>query len=112
MRKSITIDEASKLKFATVLKAEFMSSDESIVEDLNSSEGSGSDTDERTPPTKKKRLVKHKFPWRSREMQAVIDSLDRKIDRRRSGRSKAMCLEVVVSGESTRPKPDGLPEWA
>jgi len=45
-------------------------------------------------------------------MQALMESLDRKIDRRRSGRSKAMCLEVQVSGESTRPKPDGLPEWA
>ena len=45
-------------------------------------------------------------------MQAAIDSLDRKIDRRRSGRSKAMCLNVEVSGELTRLKPDGLPEWA
>ena len=45
-------------------------------------------------------------------MQAAIDSLDRKIDRRCSRRSKAMCLNVEVSGESTRPKPDGLPEWA
>ena len=45
-------------------------------------------------------------------MQAVIESLDRKIERRCNGRSKAMCLEVEVSGESTRPRPDGLPEWA
>ena len=66
----------------------------------------------RSPPTKKKRLIKHKMSWRSREMQAAIDSLDRKIDRRRSRRSKAMCLNVEVSGESTRPKPDGLPELA
>ena len=39
-------------------------------------------------------------------MQAAIDSLDRKIDRRRSGRSKVMCLNVEVSGELTRPKPE------
>ena len=45
-------------------------------------------------------------------MQAAIDSTDRKIDRRRSGRSKAMCLNVEISVESTRPRPDGLPEWA
>jgi len=36
-------------------------------------------------------------------MQAVID-------RRRTGRSKAKCSEVVFSGGSTRPKPDSLPE--
>ena len=45
-----------------------------------------------------------------REMQAATDSLDRKIDRRHSGRNKAMCLEVEVSGESA--KSDSLPEWA
>ena len=31
-------------------------------------------------------------------MQATIDSLKRKIERRRSGRSKYMCLDVEVSG--------------
>ena len=43
----------------------------------------------------------------SREIQALMESLDRKIDRFRSARSRAMCLEVDVSGtrESTRPKP-------
>ena len=88
-----------------------MSSDESVIDNTDNDD-SGSDLDERTPPTKKKRLIKHKMSWRSREMQATIDSLDRKIERRRSGRSKSMCLDVETSGESTRPKPDGLPEWA
>ena len=76
-------------------------------------DSSGSDRDEtpRCPPEKKK-LIKHKVSYCSREMQALMESLDQKIDRRRSGISKAMCLEVQVSGESTRPKPDGLPEWA
>ena len=95
-----------------MLKAEFMSSDESVRQDSDGSVSSGSDRDERHPPVKKKRLIKHKLPWRSREMQAVVESLDRKIERRRTARSKAMCLEVEVSGESTRPKPDGLPDWA
>ena len=88
-----------------------MSSDESVRQDSDGSVSSGSDRDERHPPVKK-RLIKHRLPWRSREMQAVVESLDRKIKRRRTARSKAMCLEVEVSGESTRPKPDGLPDWA
>ena len=45
-------------------------------------------------------------------MQCVVDSLDRKIDRRRDARAKKMCLEVVMGADSTRPKPDGIPEWA
>ena len=98
MQRSTTIHETTKVKFAEVLKAEFMSSDESVVENTDNSD-SDSDTDGRSPPTRKKRLIKHKMSWRSREMQAANDSLDRKIDRRCSGRSKAMCLNVEVSGE-------------
>ena len=88
-----------------------MSSNESVRQDSDGSVSSDSG-DERHPPVKKKRLIKHKLPWRSREMQAIVESLDRKIERCHTGRSMAMCLEVQVSGESTRPKPDGLPEWA
>ena len=75
-----------------------MSSDESAIENTDNSDSDS--------PTKKKRLIKHKMSWRSREMQATIDSLDRKIKRRHSGRSKSMCLDVEVSGESTSPKPE------
>ena len=45
-------------------------------------------------------------------MQCVVDSLDRKIDCRRDARAKKMCLEVVMGADSTRPKPDKMPEWA
>lgn len=45
------------------------------------------------------------------EFERVIASLDRKLDCRRSARSKAMCLEVQDGRDSTRPKPDDLPEW-
>ena len=115
MQNSSTIEEAAKQKYEEVLKADFMSLDESVRQDSDDNASSGSDREEssRHPPAKKKRLIKHKLPWRSREMQTVMESLDRKIDRRRTGRSKAMCLQIEeVSGESTRPKPDGLSEWA
>ena len=45
-------------------------------------------------------------------MQCILDSLDRITDRRRDARAKKMCLEVVMDPDSTRPKPDGMPEWA
>ena len=48
LHKSTTIDEATKIKVAEVLKAEFMSSDESVVENTDNDD-SGSDLDERTP---------------------------------------------------------------
>ena len=60
----------------------------------------------------RKRLIRHNLTWRSREFQDILESLDRKIARRRTARGKAMCLEVEIGGDSTRQKPDGLPEWA
>lgn len=92
-----------------------MSSEDSEYEEVNIDQGQSSGSElEDIPPVKKKKLVKHKLPWRSHEMQSVLDSLDRKMDRRRDARAKKMCLEVVMGSDSKRPKPDGMhmPEWA
>ena len=90
-----------------------MSSEDSKLEDVTVEQGQSSRSElEDIEPIKKKRLIKHKLPWRSREMQLVIESLDRKMDCRRDARAKNMCLEHVVGPDSTRPKPDGLPDWA
>lgn len=45
-------------------------------------------------------------------MQSMVESLDRKIGCRRDAKAKKMCLEVIEGEDSTKPKPDGLPEWA
>lgn len=45
-------------------------------------------------------------------MQLIIDSLDRKLDKRYNDRAKKMCHEVVMGSDSTRSKPDNLPKWA
>lgn len=98
-------------KVEPVLTADFMSSEDSEYEDVEQGQSSGSEMDD-VQPTKKKKLIKHKLPWRSRELQSILDSLDRKMDRRRDARAKKMCLEVVMGADSNRPKPDGMPEWA
>lgn len=90
-----------------------MSSDETAIEDSDD-ESTRSDCSEHSnnPMTKKKKLLKHSLPWRSREMQEIADSLDRKVNRRRTPRGRTMCFEVVEGRVSTRPKPDNIPEWA
>lgn len=101
-----------------MLKAEYMSSEESVMGDNEERDGSSSssssdeDTTRDANARSRKRLIRHKIPWRSREFQQILESLDRKIDRQRSERSKAMCLSVEVGGDSGREKPDTLPEWA
>ena len=105
------MDDEAKRKIEPVLKASFMSSDESMIEDSDNYSDSNSE-EEQTKSTAAKKLIRHKLPWRSAEFERVIASLDRKLDRRRSTRSKAMCLEIQDGRDSTRPKPDDLPEWA
>ena len=108
---SKNIDDATKQKVEPVLKADFMSSEESQYEECDIDGSSGSDLED-APPRREKKLIKHKVSWRSQEMQLIIDSLDRKLDRRRDDRAKKMCHEVVMGSASTRLKPDNLPEWA
>ena len=48
-----TIDEATKIKVVEVLKAKFMSSDESVIENTDNDD-SGSDLDERIPSAKRR----------------------------------------------------------
>ena len=108
---SKNIDDATKQKVEPVLKADFMSSEESQYEECDIQGSSDSELED-APPRRKKKLIKHRVPWRSQEMQLLVDSLDRKLDRRRDDRAKKMCHEVVMGSDSTRPKPDNLPEWA
>ena len=89
-----------------------MSSEESSNENPSvEQEGSSSGSDtEQQPSRGKKKLIKHKLPWRSQEMQLIMESLDRKLERRRSDRAKGMCLEVVMGDNSSRARPENLPE--
>ena len=98
-----------------MLKAEFMSSEESAAENTSVEQASSSESYSEQPHAAargKKKLIRYKLPWRSQEMQRVMESLDRKIECRQSNRSKGMCLEVVIGEDSCRAKPDNLPEWA
>ena len=81
---SKNIDDATKQKVEPVLKVDFMSSEESQYEECDKD---GSDLEDQ-PPKCKKKLIKHRIPWRSQEMQLIIDSLDRKLDKRHDDRAK------------------------
>ena len=42
----------------------------------------------------------------------MMDSLDRKLQQKRTAHGKAMHLKAGMDGNSARPKPDHFPEWA
>ena len=106
------MDEPTKEKIRPVLNADYMSSDESEVEAAATQGEESSDSENETASNGKKRLCRHRLPWRSQELQRVIESLDRKLERRRSDRAKAMCLEIIVGSDSQRGVPNNAPEWA
>ena len=114
LQRSTTIHDTIKQKVEKVLIAEYMSSEESTIQDTDEDPQSSGDSECEIPQPKKgrKRLIRHNLTWRSREFQDILESLDRKIARRRTARGKAMCLEVEMGGDSARQKPDGLPDWA
>lgn len=114
---TLTSDEKEKIK--PVLNADFMSSDESDTDNTSeprSRQADSSDSEsyqqEGEQASHKKKLIRHRLPWRSRELQLTIESLDRKLARRRSDRAKAMCLDITYGSDSKRPAPANSPEWA
>lgn len=103
LRQSTTLDEAAKKKIEPVLQRKYMSSEESLIEDSSEdnqddqvdhdhSSDSERQREREQSKTGKNRLIRHKLPWRSREFEHVIESLDRKLDCCRTTKSKAMCL--------------------
>lgn len=86
-----------------------MSSEESAAESSDAAE----DDNDGVPKSGKKKLIRQRLPWRSVEFQSFMESLDRKIERRRTDRSRSMCLEVEVGNvTSIRQAPAEIPEWA
>ena len=90
-----------------------MSSDESEI-DVTATQLQAkvsSDSESEAASVGKKRLCRHRLPWRSQEFLKVIESLGRKLERRRSDHAKAMCVEVIVGFDSQRQVPNDAPEW-
>ena len=94
------------------MKPDFMSSDESVIVSDLDDEDNISDIENLSCLQPKKKLVKHLQAWRSPEFQQYIESLDRKIDRRRTPRARSMVLKVEVGEPSSREAPLDCPDWA
>ena len=76
-----------------------------------SSEDSGSESGSETE-TANKVFLTRPLPWRSPAANSLMDSLDRKILRRRSERAKEMCRTRRIGQPSSRPTPMSPPSAA
>ena len=109
---SMTLSADTKTKLDPLMKADYMSSDESLSP---GSDQSDCEDGEMTTQSSRKRLLKHRATWRSSEFEEFIQSIDRKIERRRTERGKMMVLERLSNEGSpctTRSAPLDCPEWA
>ena len=97
---SSSLSQDEKERFLKVLMLDFMSSEETGSE-------SGSDSE-----VKEKIFLTKPIPWRSPAANNIMNSLDRKILRRRSDRAKEMCRQRRVGQPSSRPMPENQPAWA
>lgn len=97
---STSLSQEEKERSMKILMLEFMSSEET-----GSDSGSGSEMT--------KIFLTRPLPWRSQAANNVMESLDRKIVRRRSERAKEMCRARKVGQPSSRPMPGRhTPSWA
>ena len=109
--KSTSIPEQRKRDLAKFMTAEYMSSEESMSEDEllpprhEDNIDGDSDSDDDTPH-RKKVLVCRPLPWRSQELNLVMQMLDRKALRKRSARSTSMMIERRTGAPSRRPAPE------
>ncbi|XP_068696571.1 uncharacterized protein [Montipora foliosa] len=110
LKQSSTIAEPDKARYLLCMKNEFMSSEESMTDDSDNSDQGDSDSDVDAP--KPRVLCIRPLPWRSRELNNLMSSLDRKVTRRRTQRSASMTLRRRLGANSTRPAPENAPEFA
>lgn len=99
-----------KAQLEPVLKADYMSSDETASE--ASSVENSDDEGAHQHVQQGKKLHKHPANWRSAEFEDCILSIDRKITRRRTERGKVMILDTTIGHVSSRSAPTDCPEWA
>ena len=84
----------------TVMKAELISSEESVSNNEN-------DDEEESP------LLIKTIPWRATKVNDLFKVLDDFSEREKSAQSKKQTKLRIVSGiESTRKIPNKVPEWA
>lgn len=97
---STSLSTQEKEEAMKILSLDFMSSEET-----DSESGSGSEQ------TRRKIFMLRPLQWRSPQANNIMQSLDRKITRRRSERAKEMCHVRRTGVPSSRISPKD-PAWA
>ena len=99
---STTLTPEQRDQLGAVLHVEYMSTEESAEE-------SGEDE---CMGERHKVLIVHTLPWRSARLTEMLQSLDRKIQRKRSSGAVEMSRKRCHGEPSTKNPPPSCPAWA
>lgn len=112
LKNSTSLSAEIKTKLEPLLRANYMSSDESILDSNDEFSDNAAENAPCPVPTRRNKLLKKRATWRSEEFQVYMHSLDRKIERRRTEQGRVMVLDCEYGDDSTRSAPADCPEWA
>ena len=99
---STTITPKQREQLGAVLHVDYMSTEESAEES-----GEDEHMGERF-----KVLIVHTVPWRSARVVEIFQSLDRKIERKRTSRAVEMCRHGREPPSTKNPPPSCPASWA
>ena len=105
LNNSTTLSEELKKKARTIMKTEYMSSEQS-------QDSSDTETEEGLAGNTSRKLLYRQLRWRSEEATDIMRSLDRKYARRQTPQGRQMTMERVEAGKSDRAQPQDIPDWA
>lgn len=110
LRHSTAISEEDKTRYMPLMANEYMSSEESLSEseDENGRDSDNSDVEQ----ARVRVLCIRPIPWRSRELNDLMTSLDRKVARRQTQRSARMTMQRRTGPNSSRQAPLNAPAFA
>jgi hypothetical protein len=107
------LNEASKQDLRKGLVIECMSPEESETDSENGGEVSDEDdvNDEQQLRVTNKKIVVRPLSWRSKKFTDVLESLDRKWNRRASTKSRAMARPRHAGQPVRSNPPEGISSW-
>ena len=110
LSKSATWPEADKAEYRNGMQMTCMSPEESEEEEEEEEEEeNSSDSDEEQP--RQKVLKVHPLSWRSERFMNLLNSLDRKHNRKMSVRARAMMKKRKTGETIVRQAPENVPAW-
>lgn len=109
LQEATSISQEEKEKYGCVMTVDYMSSEHTASEDEEQDSHHERSSDDE-PPLKK--FSSHPLPWRSGELNRVMETLERKVQRKRGAKGRNMLFERKKGANSNRPVPDDAPAWA